>query len=416
MKFCLLSLFSLWIGFGLHAQNVTIVDPESVGISSSRLSSLDQFISNLIENNRIPGVVVLVARKNKIALYKSYGYKDLEKNQPMMKTDIFELKSMTKPVTSVAAMILHENGFFLLDERISRYLTEYKTQLVLNKKSETSSKSVQIDTLDWNKEIKIRNLLTHTSGISYGNRVPEILREQYRSIQNKNYDTLSELIGDLSKLPLICKPGDEWHYGYSTDVLAYLVESVSGKSFSEFLNEKIFAPLNMTDSFFSIPQKYFGRVPSVYKYDSKEKMLIKIDENNSTNKNKLIGGGTGLFSTTLDYYKFCKMLLNYGELDGKRILGKKSVELMIQNHLNSDNEISWLPGYGFGLGFAVRVDLPKSGYLGSVGEYNWTGALSTTFWVDPTEDLIGIFMTQVTPTDHNLLKRIKTLVYQSIVN
>ncbi len=287
--------------------------------------------------------------------------------------------------------------------------------MVLKRKSETSSKSVHIDTLDWNKEIKIRNLLTHTSGISYGNRVPEILREQYRSIQNKNYDTLSELIGDLSKLPLICKPGDEWHYGYSTDVLAYLVETVSGQGFNEFLNKKIFTPLNMTNTFFSVPQQDSQRVPGAYKYDSKNKKLTKIDKNNFKN-NTLIGGGTGLFSTTLDYYKFCKMILNYGELDGKRILGKKSVELMIQNHLNSDNEISWLPGYGFGLGFAARVDLPKSGYLGSLGEYNWTGGLSTTFWVDPTEELIGIFMTQVTPTDHNLLKKIKTLVYQAIVN
>jgi CubicO group peptidase (beta-lactamase class C family) len=354
----------------------------------------------------------MVARKGKIVHFEKYGMMDVDK--PMQFNTIFQIMSMTKPITSVAVMMLYEEGYFQLDDPVAKYIPEFKDLKVLS-----SIDKDGIHVVDQIRPMTIKDLLTHTSGLSYGmfcNPIDSI----YNTISLEE-GTLKDMINKLAKIPLLNQPGTKWNYSRSTDVLGYLVEVVSGKPFDEFLKERIFIPLKMRDTDFYVPKETINRCAAVYGLaDNKGiKAVFEPDTNIISKPPKFFSGGGGLYSTATDYMIFTQMILNKGEYNGVRLLGSKTVELMTKNHIPDEflPLAEWVyPEMGFGLGFGVRIDQLQ--ILGSVGEYGWGGILNTYFWIDPKEQLIYILMTQFTPYNYypTLIKEFKVLVYQSIVD
>jgi CubicO group peptidase (beta-lactamase class C family) len=400
----------------VYAQ-VTVVAPKSVGLSTERLSRIDTVMNQYIANGKMPGMVCLIARHGKIAYYKSFGKLDMEANTPMYTDAMFRIASMSKAVTSVAIMTLYEEGKFLLTDPLSKYIPEFKNPKVV-------ALSPQGDTIlvPAKSEITIRELLNHTSGITYGGGLQsKYYKEAGMTVGlTPTTGTLKEKILALATLPLISHPGEEFHYGMSVDVLGYLIEVLTGKTLDEFLRRQIFEPLKMKDTYFSLPKEKFARLATLYKMSKEGKLVKTTNYFQYPQIQNYFAGGAGLVSTAADYAKFAQMLLNKGELEGKRIVSRKTIELMSSNSIgglfiHTGSKHNGIMGDKFGLGFGIRTERGVFDELESLGSFGWDGAFYTRFWVDPKEDLFGIFMSQVDAYwDEKLIGKFKVLVYQSI--
>ena len=391
------------------------VRPEEVGLSSERLSRLSEFARAETEKGRIAGAVSLVARRGHIVYFESVGKADIEEDRAMREDSILRIASMTKPMVSLAVMMLHEEGRFLLDDPISRFIPELgKLRVAVVPEGEAVSPEA-LETVPAPREITIHDLLTHRSGFTYGfiNQGP--VGELYRRARLLESSTTEELVRRLAELPLVHQPGTTFEYSHSTDVLGRLVEVVSGQRLDRFLEERILLPLGMKDTKFYLSAEEAERLVTLYQR-GEAPPLKPLDGGRQSRlvvgPKTWFSGGGGLLSTAADYYRFLQMLLNGGELDGARLVSRKTVELMTKDHVGK--EIPIYPGYGFGLGFAVRQELGKGRSLGSEGDYTWGGIFNTVFWVDPKEELILIFLTNFSPYDLDQRWYVKTLVYQAL--
>lgn len=421
-----LILFLVWLIASVSGQGLPTTAPEKVGLSPERLNRIDKVMEDYVAKNRVAGIVTLVARHGKAAYLKSFGMADIEADKPMTTDAIFRIASMSKPVTCTAIMMLHEEGHFLLDDPVSKYIPEFKNPRVLA--DDLLAKLKLRKTVPAKREITIRHLLTHTSGIGYSVFNAK-LRPIYRDagvpdgmvgINSK----IGEKVKILAGLPLAHHPGEDQTYGLSIDVLGYLVEVISGMALDEFFKERIFEPLQMKDTYFFLPDKKVSRLATLYE-PTKDGDLKAYPDSIVERKHLLFSagfpyegaktyfsGGAGLCSTVSDYVRFLQMLLNGGELDGVRLLSRKSVELMTINQIG---ELA-SPGWGDGFGFPMVTDLGKSGTIGSEGKFGWGGIFNTEFWVDPTEELITIIMTQKYPYDWEILEKFDVLSNQAIVD
>ncbi|MDA1371728.1 MAG: serine hydrolase [Proteobacteria bacterium] len=395
--------------------------PDSTGFVLERLGRIDAVINAEIASGKIPGAVALVARNGKIAYFKSFGFADIESQTPMQKDNMFRIASMTKAITSVGVMILYERGLFQLNDPVSKYIPEYADMRVV---SEVDANGNVSATVPATAEIKIIDLLTHSSGISYPFYSTSLQKSYVDAgiidgMTSKDI-TLAAQMRLLAAQPLLFEPGSEYSYGLSVDLLGYLIEVVSGKPLDQFFNEEIFTQLGMQDSYFYLPKAKFDRLVTLYaEVDEAGLIVSRGDESNIIldnprypvgNGQTYFSGGAGLSSTAYDYARFLQMLLNNGELDGSRILSRKSVELMQSARIDSDGD--QIPD--FGLGFEVINDLGKSGELGSIGSYSWGGAFLTDYWIDPSENLIAVFMSQVRPSQSDIRVKFNTMVYQAL--
>jgi CubicO group peptidase (beta-lactamase class C family) len=400
--------------------------PEQVGLSSERLARIRSWMAQLVADNKLPGVLTVVARRGRAAYADCVGYRDVAAKAPVTEDTIFRIYSMTKPITSTAIMMLYEEGKFQLDDPISRYLPMFKDMRVY-----AGGGSEHYDTVPAKSPITFKQLLTHTSGLTYGftgSPVSAIYQAAKFDFQTEEA-TLWQMMERLAKLPLLAQPGTEWNYSVSTDVLGALVEAISGMGFDKFLQTRIFAPLGMRDTGFHVREDQRARFAANYQKEDEGGMRL-IDEPKTSRYLKLeplCSGGGGLVSTAGDYLRFCKMIAGKGKLDGVRILGRKTVEFMRINHLQSGGDLasmgmprfseSTMAGIGFGLGFAVVLDPAEAELLCSPGEHYWGGAASTAFWIDPQEDLIAILLTQLMPSSSYPIRReLRTLVNQAIID
>ena len=398
------------------------------GISIDALQRLDQhLLTRYIEAEKIAGCLTLIARRGELAHLSAMGMMDRERGLPMAEDAIFRIYSMTKPITSVALMMLFERGAFQLSDPVARFIPQWAELQVM-----TGGEYPDYATAPPERPMTIRDLLSHQSGLTYGFMEGPLeagyFKHQVYQAGTMRGRDLQSMIDRLAELPLKFSPGDNWNYGVSTDVCGYLVQEISGRRFDEYLREEIFEPLGMEDTGFYVPAEKQHRLAANYERGA-DKQLRPLDifgAGEYFEEPTFLSGGGGLVSTAQDYQRFCQMLLNGGQLDGARILGPKTIELMTMNHLPDHDELSaralgtWSEtandGVGFGLGFAVLLDLPRTQNVGSVGEYYWGGAASTIFWIDPAEELIAIFMTQFMPSGtFNFRGQIKQLLYPGLV-
>lgn len=400
--------------------------PEQVGLSSERLARLRPWMERYVADNKLPGVLTVVARRGKAAYAECVGYRDVAAKAPVTEDTVYRIYSMTKAITSTAIMMLYEEGKFQLDDPISRYLPMFKDVRVF-----AGGTAEKYDTVPAKSPITFKQLLTHTSGLTYGftgSPVSAIYQAAKFDFQT-NEGTLWAMMERLAKLPLLAQPGTEWNYSVSTDVLGALVETISGMGLDTFLKTRILDPLGMTDTGFTVRDDQRARFAANYQKAEDGGMTLIEGAGNARyfNKQVLCSGGGGLVSTAGDYLRFCKMIARKGELDGARILGRKTVEFMRINHLQSGGDLasmgmprfseSTMTGIGFGLGFAVVIDPAKAELLCSPGEHYWGGAASTAFWIDPVEDIVAILMTQLMPSSSYPIRReLRALVNQAIVD
>lgn len=419
-----------------------LTDPEELGLSSARLQRIAAWTDRLVEHGQLAGSSVLISRFGRCAWFHASGRQALDRSAPIASDTIFRIYSMTKPITSVAAMMLYEQGLFQLDDPISVYLPEFAQMQVYGGVDDGRARFERADS-----PITIRHLLTHTSGFAHHERGDTAVHQLYRELKidfSQRTGTLAEMTQKLAQLPLLFHPGTRWNYGVSTDVLGRLVEVLSGKTLAEFFNNEIFSPLGMHDTVFSVAHCNLARLATMYTLSEvaetgtvRQAMgavggsgrLTRIDPaegGHFSKQTSLFSGGGGLTSTTADYLRFALMLRNDGTLDGKRLLGRKTVNYMRHNHLpgtmsemgvpqfNDDTHLG--DGLGFGLGFAVVLDPCRAQVIGSAGEYFWTGVGGTQFWIDPKEDLIVIQMAQMRPASLvPTRKMLRSLVYQALV-
>lgn len=402
----------------LHAQGLPRATPEDVGLSTERLNRIDKVMNTYINAGKMPGMVTAIARNGKIAYFKSFGKMDIESGRPMENDAIFRIASMTKAITSVAVMILYEEGNFLLSDPISKYIPEFKNPKVIVS-SASGPKLIPAKS-----EITIRQLLNHTSGITYGDKLHKsyYTKANMKSGLEQINEQLSDAIKRLATLPLVSHPGEEFHYGLSIDVLGYLVEVVSKMPLDMFIKQRILTPLKMVDSDFNLPRAKQQQLATLYKL-TPAYTLEKVDKYFPyPQQQSYFSGGAGLLSTAVDYMRFAQMLLNKGELSGVRILSRKTVELMTSNSIGDlaiydFSEHNKIMGNKFGYGFGIRTERGDHNEIESLGSYGWDGAFYTRFWIDPSENLIGIFMSQMEYNwNENLIGKYKNLVYQSIAD
>lgn len=397
--------------------------PEEVGMSSERLSRIRAGMQRYVDRGMVPGVVTLVARRGRVVHFEAMGYRDAEAKAPMTTDTIFRIASMTKPLASVALMMLYEEGHFLLSDPISKFLPEFANMKVAKAKSSDQAGSEPYTLVPAARPITFKHVLTHTAGLP--NSYRGLTQAEYGKVYTRKNtsETVADLVKRLAAMPLNFHPGDAWEYGPATDVVGRLVEVISGMTLDEYFRKKIFEPLKMNDTHFYLPASKLNRFAASYQPDDKNGNKIKLVEApNAASRwlkepHNYFSGAGGLVSTAADYIRFHQMMLNGGELDGVRILGRKTVELMTANHIG--DLPMWLtgPGYGFGLGYSVVKDIGVTGQAGSPGAYGWGGAFCTYFQVDPKEELIGIVMTQVRPYTHiNIRQEFMALANQSIVD
>ncbi|MBI1353606.1 MAG: serine hydrolase [Acidobacteria bacterium] len=393
--------------------------PEEVGLSSARLERATAEMRADVEAGRLPGALGLVARHGKVAYFETVGQADKEKGLAMAPDTIFRIYSMSKPITTAALLMLHEEGKYRLTDPVSRYIPELKGRTVAEMNVFYPGDPKHMNRAGANREITIQDLMRHTAGFAYGNTVATPVDVMYQEAKVLDANaTLKTMIDRLAKLPLLYQPGEKWHYSIAVDVQGRLVEVLSGKPFDVFLRERIFEPLGMADTGFSVPKADQGRFAQMYGLDD-DKLSVADPEWSTRYLTPPAwkSGGGGLVSTAMDYFRFCQMLLNGGELDGRRLLSRKTVELMTRDHLAGvDPGRAASTGYGFGLGVAVHVDPAASGSAASVGEYNWGGAAGTKFWIDPQEELIGVYMIQIRPGGGRFGQIYKELAYQAIAD
>jgi CubicO group peptidase (beta-lactamase class C family) len=418
MKRILLVLIVFLIAYHQGSgQALPLTAQEKVGLSSERLNRIGPVMNDYIKQGKMPGMVTMILRHGKVAYFEAFGMADIETGKKMTTDAIFRIASMSKAITSAAVMILYEEGYFLLSDPVSKYIPEFKNPKVIVK----SPISDSIFLIPAKSEITIRELLNHTSGISYGEGLQaKFYTQNGMTVGLTPTDgTIGEMIRKLAKLPLISQPGEEFHYGMSIDVLGYLIEVVSKMPFDEFLRKNIFDPLKMKDTYFSLPQDKFSRLATLYKTGSDGKLTKATEYFPYPKEQKYFSGGAGLVSTAADYSRFAQMLLNNGELDGQRILSRKTVELMTSNsigdiHVSDGFRRNGL-GDKFGYGFGIRTERGVFDELETLGIYGWDGAFYTRFWIDPKEDLIGIFLSQMDNNwNEKMINKFRVLVYQAI--
>ena len=403
----------------------TIAAPESVGLSSRQLDRVTGWAQRLVDDGKLPGVTTMIARHGKVAHLQGCGQAVLETGQPMTPDTIVRIYSMTKPLTTVAAMMLYEQGRFQLDDPITRYLPGFANMRVA-----TGGQRGKIDTVPAARDITFRDLMTHTSGLTYGFMQSTLVDAAYRD-QGIDFQTapgtLADLVERLYELPLLAQPGVEWNYSVATDVLGYLVEVISGEPFGDYLERRVIAPLGMVDTLFHVPAAKHDRFAANYARGPDGRLQLIDDPATSRYREpRLINsGGGGLVSTAADYMRFCQFMLNKGTLNGTRLLGRKTVELMTSNHLGGDMAAMGMPrfsessysGVGFGLGFSVMLDPAAAQITGTPGEFAWGGAASTAFWVDPVEDMAVVLLTQLTPSSLLPIRReLRVLSYAAVVD
>ncbi len=414
--------FLLMLTVSAFSHQLPMVEPEAVGLSTERLSRIDKVMEAHIAQQKIAGGVTLLARHGKIAHLGAYGMMDVEAEKPMMPDTIFRIASMTKPITSVAVMMLYEEGHFRLHEPVSKFIPAFKEMHVLPPEDAEDSASPVPAT----RQITIWNLLTHTSGLTYhwNERLGPLYNDAgitHGLLQDES--TLAEKMKVLATIPLLHQPGDRVEYGLSIDVLGHLVEVVSGMPFNEFLAERIFKPLGMTDTHFFIPEAKRERLATVYertgdgpimrksKEPTVDGLVIYSTDYPYNGPQTYFSGGAGLVSTASDYARFAQMMLNGGELDGVRLLSRKTVEFMTTDRLAKMDV-----NYGFGFGFGVVRSESDLWDIGSVGAYSGGGFFFTSFFIDPQEQMLGIFMCQLHPGAGDLGERIRILSYQAIAD
>ncbi|MGI9432048.1 MAG: serine hydrolase domain-containing protein [Myxococcota bacterium] len=406
-----------------------LAKPEDVGLSSDRLARIDEHLrTRYIDPGKIAGALTLVCRRGEVAHFSPLGQMDLERQKPMREDTLFRIYSMTKPITSVALMTLYERAAFSLSDPVSRFIPEWKKLRVYE-----AGNHPAFLTSPCEREMTVRDLLIHTSGLTYGFMERTNVDAAYRKLgiggANTEEGTLRETIEKLATLPLEFSPGTAWNYSVATDVCGYLIEVLSGKPLDEFFREEIFEPLGMTDTGFTVSPEKLDRFATLYSRRRDKSLKIEDDPEDSlyAGTRKFLSGGGGLVSTASDYLRFCLMLRGGGELDGARILGRKTLEFMRQNHLPGGVDLgdfatgmfseSLYDGVGFGLGFSVELDPQASQLIDSPGQYAWGGAASTAFWIDPVEDLIVVFMTQLMPSRvFNFRGQLKQIVYGALLD
>ena len=396
-------------------EEIERLDPKEVGFSDERLDRIEPAMQKYIDEDLTPGVLTAIMRKGKIVHLETQGYMDVENKIPLQEDAIFRIASMTKPIASIALMILWEEGHFQLNDPVAKFIPSFSKAKV----SSTGDASGKTGTLeDPKRDITIRDMLTHTAGLSnsyIGNR------QAYRKAMNiPRPKSNAEQVDRLSKLPLNYHPGEQWQYSAATNVVGHLVELISGQSLDIFLKERIFLPLDMKDTHFYLDDTKGGRLTAQYAPGKNNKITLRdpgTDESRwITSPRNIFSGGGGLVSTARDYLRFQQMILNEGELYGERILAPSTVSLILENH--TDNLPIWLtgPGTGFGLGYGVIVDRGKASTPLSEGSAYWGGAYCTISWIDREKDLIGLMMTQVRPYDHiNIRRDFQVLTYQALV-
>lgn len=418
--FLFLSFVSFSISQSAHPVLTMAATPEAGGFSAKRLTRIDTVLKEYVDKGRMNGAVAMIVHDGKIVYYKNFGYNDLDTKAPMQKDAIFRIASQTKAITSVAIMMLYEEGKFMLDDPISHYIPEFKNPKVLDKYNKADT---TYTTIPAKREITIRDLLTHTSGLGYA----QIGSPEANAIYAKAgvvggigvpFNILAEKIKILGGLPLFHQPGEKWTYGLNTDVLGYLVEVVSGTSLKDFFQQRIFDPLGMKDTYFYLPAGKQKRLVMLYTEDKKTKLPVKMPEKleeMSRDYPKMNGtyysGGAGLSSTVYDYAIFLQMLLNGGEYNGKRLLSHNSVRMMTMNQIG---DLSRGPNK-FGLGFGITTEKGSAVLPTQEGTFEWGGMFNTTYWVDPKEKLIGLVYRNIWPTSWgNLGNLYKVLVYQAM--
>ena len=411
--------------------------PETAGMSKAAFDRIEEHLKRrYLDAGRFPGTRLLVFRRGHVVHSTVQGFADLERKVPMKDDTIFRIYSMTKPITSIAFMMLVEQGLVALDEPVHKYIPEWKNLGVFQ-----AGTSPAFMTRPPTRPMQIVDLLRHTSGLTYGFQQRSNVDAAYRDKQIgavEKAGTLDTMIADLANIPLEFSPGEAWNYSVSTDVIGYLVGKISGIPFQQFLKERIFNPLGMTDTDFFVPAEKAHRFAACYNAtaggmmsfhspNAKGSLTLQDDPKTSSflSPPDFISGGGGLCSTAADYLTFCRALLNGGELGGVRLIGPKTLALMASNHLPGNRDLPEMSrsmfaeatynGIGFGLGFSVTMDPAKTLIAGSPGEYAWGGAATTSFWIDPAEELIAIFMTQVLPSSAYPIRReLRTMVYAAI--
>lgn len=408
------------LGIGLYpaaAKDLPSIDPVAAGLSKDGLARLDTGIAAAAAKHEIPGGVVLIARQGRIAHFISFGVSDRDTQRPMRKDDIFRIYSMTKPVVSVALLTLYEQGKFQLDDPLEKYIPEFKNLKVYA----GENKDGEMLLADPKRKPTIQDAFRHTTCIGAGGGPAPVAKLYFdRKIWVNRMNTLQEEMELIGGVPLLCQPGEAWVYGYDHDVQAHLVEYFSGMPLAEYLQKRLFDPLQMTDTGYGVPDGKRDRVVRLHDVPEEMPAYPAVDMRPSTYERFADHpfGTLGLWSTASDYARFSQMLLNGGELDGARILGKKTVELMTANNLppavGTLGPAQGNFGTGYGLGVSVQLDVAADANLGSPGAFGWDGAATTRFIVDPEEDMVAILMMQKAPFDARMLSEFQTLVYQSI--
>jgi CubicO group peptidase (beta-lactamase class C family) len=384
--------------------------PEAIGLSSVRLQRMSDAFKREVDKGTLPGATLMVARRGQIGWFDAIGRQSPTASTPMAHDSIFRIFSMTKPIVSVGIMMLIEDGHFILGDPVAKFIPEFAHQQV------GVENNGKLDFVPARRQMTVQDLLRHTSGLTYdhtGNGLVQQLYQQSRlrsrKITNAEHATM------IAGMPLICQPGAEWNYSRSTDVLGRIIEVVSGKTLGAFLTERILAPLQMAETAFHTPEANAGRLAEAFATDPWTGDKVQLF--NMLEKPAMESGGGGLVSTTMDYARFCQMLLGGGTLDGVRIIGRKTLELMASDHLTPDVKVDsplMPPGHGFGLGFAVRIHRGIAPFPGSLGQFFWSGMAGTFFFIDPAEDLFTVFMMQGPGQREYIRNLLRNLVYAAV--
>ena len=400
----LLTIIFTFLSLNVYAQ-LTVEDSEiTSGISRERY---DSFLERETQFGKIPGAVSLIVHKNEVVHKATYGYKSLGEKSTMDEDGIFHIMSMTKPIVTAAFMMLYEEGYFQLTDPVSKYLPQF----INLKVAKDFSQGADGETEDIKSEVTIHQLLSHTAGFSHGLGGHKLDNDIAKALYYEPQKDIESRVNTLVGLPLVSQPGEKWYYSASPDVLSLLIEKFSGMTTAKFLQERLFEPLGMKDTGYNIPEENRKRWVAVHNFNEAGKMVVS-EQQLPVKGNTIFGGTHGLFSTAADYMIFCRMLLNEGEWEGKHYLSPKTLEIMTMNQVG---ELYPAEGQGFGLGFGVTTDLATSKSMGSVGQYYWSGAYCTYFFIDPKEELIAILMTQMQPYNDYYPNMMRQLIYQSIV-
>ena len=418
-KYVMLIIAALFVQLVFAQKIINVESVESVGFSPERLKRIDDAMNDWVKQGWMNGAVGMIIRDGKIVYYKAAGYNDIDAKTPLPKDDIFRIASQTKAITSVAVMMLYEEGKFLLDDPVSKYIPSFTHEQVLDKFNETDS---SYTTVPAKRDVTIRDLLTHTSGIDYA----QIGSKEAKAIYAKNNitagldvhnDKLSDAMNRLGSLPLLHQPGEKWTYGLNIDLLGDLIEIWSGMTLDEFFHKRIFEPLGMNDSYFNVPKEKENRLVNLYQEDSLGHLIkqsgeaLGVDVNYPLRTKTYFSGGGGLSSTIYDYAIFLQMLLNGGEYNGKRLLSRNTVRIMTMNQIGDID----FGNNKFGLGFAIVTEKSSGESPSQAGTFSWGGAFSTSYWVDPKEKMIVQFYRQLWGTTHgDLAEKFKVLAYSAL--